>query len=156
MMWPLSMNSNTIRESSADTVPPAADSVVLMADSATTSPTPKMASAEPGLKPYQPNQRMKTPSIARDALWPGMVTGCTTTCQSHVLKEYTDACAATECCSASSGDGLQALWCMPFVSHHHNRRSSADAPALSIMTCRMVMARCKHALHAQACIVINA
>jgi hypothetical protein len=36
----------------AESVPAAAASVVVMAASAATGPTPMMASAEPGLKPY--------------------------------------------------------------------------------------------------------
>ena len=31
-----------------------------------------MPSVEPGLKPYQPNHRMKVPSTTRLALWPGI------------------------------------------------------------------------------------
>ena len=27
---------------------------------------------EPGLNPYQPNQRMNMPMVAREMLWPGM------------------------------------------------------------------------------------
>ena len=33
------------------------------------------AIVEPGLKPYQPIQRIRTPSTASGMLWPGMVTG---------------------------------------------------------------------------------
>ena len=33
------------------------------------------AVVEPGLKPNQPNQRMKTPSVARGMLWPGIAVG---------------------------------------------------------------------------------
>ena len=76
-MWPVAMYSKAIRRRSVERVPPAAERVVLIAEMATTSPAPMMASAEPGLKPYQPNQRMKTPRIAREALWPGMDWGCT-------------------------------------------------------------------------------
>ena len=62
---------------SAESVAAAAESVVLTAASAATRPKPTIASAEPGLKPYQPNQRMNTPRMASDALWPAMSLGCT-------------------------------------------------------------------------------
>lgn len=74
--WPVAMYSKAISSTSVDRVPPAAESVVLIAASAAMGPAPIITSAEPGLKPYHPNQRMKTPRIARDALWPGMLWGC--------------------------------------------------------------------------------
>jgi hypothetical protein len=91
MTWPVAIYSKTIRVASADKVPAAAERVVLMAASADTLLTPTRRSVDPGLNPYQPNQRMKTPRIAREALWPGMSTACTTlTAVDHEAAHHRD------------------------------------------------------------------
>ena len=56
--------------------PEAAARVVVTATRATaTALSPWILRTEPGLKPYQPTQRMKVPSTTRAALWPGMAMG---------------------------------------------------------------------------------
>lgn len=52
--------------------PVAADRVVVTAARAAVWDMPTMARALPGLKPYHPNHRMKTPNRAREAEWPGI------------------------------------------------------------------------------------
>mmetsp|Transcript_5566 Transcript_5566/g.15761 ORF Transcript_5566/g.15761 Transcript_5566/m.15761 type:complete len:207 (-) Transcript_5566:404-1024(-) len=52
----------------------AADSVVVTAVRPTATSAPSNSSMEPGLKPYQPNHRMKVPSTTRGAECPGMST----------------------------------------------------------------------------------
>mmetsp|Transcript_15770 Transcript_15770/g.42385 ORF Transcript_15770/g.42385 Transcript_15770/m.42385 type:complete len:207 (+) Transcript_15770:696-1316(+) len=52
--------------------PAAAAIVVVAAARETTLPRPMMPSAEPGLKPYQPTQRMKVPSAWSVAECPGI------------------------------------------------------------------------------------
>ena len=55
------------------TAPAPAARVVFTATFAASAANPPVRpSVEPGLNPYQPNQRMKTPSAARLMLWPGI------------------------------------------------------------------------------------
>ncbi len=57
----------------APMAPAAADSVVVTATEAKSAPT--AASVEPALNPYQPNQRMNTPSAPSMSEWPGIAFG---------------------------------------------------------------------------------
>mmetsp|Transcript_45008 Transcript_45008/g.115104 ORF Transcript_45008/g.115104 Transcript_45008/m.115104 type:complete len:202 (+) Transcript_45008:424-1029(+) len=63
---------------SAETPPAPAERVVVTATRPTTSALMALSisSMEPGLKPYQPNQRQNVPSTTSVAEWPGM--SCTT------------------------------------------------------------------------------
>lgn len=62
----------------ADMPATAGEMVVVTAAFAMASEYPTSASWEPGLKPYQPNHKIMTPSTNRDVLCPGMSTTCRT------------------------------------------------------------------------------
>lgn len=57
-------------------VPAAAARVVVTAHKEATGPEPMIASAEPGLNPYHPNHKMKTPRRASEAECPGISLAC--------------------------------------------------------------------------------